>query len=480
MMSHPPCTISVEVNELTPDLLERFIEAGHLPHFKRLREQSLVYTTDAGAEDEWLNPWTQWVTVHSGLPAEEHQVLRLSQAPEVSAPAIWDLLSDAGSRVLVFGCMNPWSTTQLNGHLLPDPWSYRIRPTPDGEFDDYYRFVQQHVRQTTASRSSITARDAFRVLRYLARNRIDQGVVGRILLQLLSERFGNRRWQRAVLFDDLQAALFESLFRKNQPGFATLYLSSVDHYQHRFWRNLEPEKFQIRPTAREQRRYADAILSAYQGVDRILGRIMKMAPHANLLLMSGLSQQPFTTRDSSGGKRFYRVRSHQVFSDVLGIRGTFRYEPVMGDEFCLRFHDAQHARAAVDQLRSFTDQTGQPTFTVEPEGTLLICQARCREMVPRQAELEQRQTGRRVPFFDVFEGVENLKSGCHHPDGVLWIRLRKPLHRVFTQRVPLTCIAPTVLDLMDVSCPSYMCEGSLLSENAPEGAETLTCLASAV
>ncbi|MHC5730644.1 MAG: hypothetical protein ACYTXY_42365, partial [Nostoc sp.] len=59
--------ILLEFNELCPSLMERFIKEGKLPNFQRLYEQSEVYTTDAEEKPPFIEPWIQWVTVHSGL-----------------------------------------------------------------------------------------------------------------------------------------------------------------------------------------------------------------------------------------------------------------------------------------------------------------------------------------------------------------------------------------------------------------------------
>ena len=88
-----PSVIMLEFNELTPRLMGRFISEGQLPNFKCLHDESQVYTTDAECEGEELNPWVQWVTVHTGLPASEHGAKRLSDGHRVPFPSVWDLLS---------------------------------------------------------------------------------------------------------------------------------------------------------------------------------------------------------------------------------------------------------------------------------------------------------------------------------------------------------------------------------------------------
>ena len=70
--------VLLEFNELCPQLIEKFISEGQLPNFQKFRGESQVCTTTTHATSELLNPWVQWVTVHTGLTAEEHQVKTLS------------------------------------------------------------------------------------------------------------------------------------------------------------------------------------------------------------------------------------------------------------------------------------------------------------------------------------------------------------------------------------------------------------------
>ena len=98
--------ILLEFNELTPSLMTRFMNEGVIPNFKRLRDQLLVFTTDAQESVDNLEPWIQWVTVHTGLSAKEHGIRQLGQAEELKWKALTQLLSEAKRRVLIFGSMN--------------------------------------------------------------------------------------------------------------------------------------------------------------------------------------------------------------------------------------------------------------------------------------------------------------------------------------------------------------------------------------
>jgi hypothetical protein len=50
-------------------------------------------------------------------------------------------------------------------------------------------------------------------------------------------------------------------------------------------------------------------------------------------------------------------------------------------------------------------------------------------------------------FADLFYKIEGMKSGSHHPDGILWIRQPGVAHQVVARKISLREIAPTLLHL---------------------------------
>lgn len=140
--------ILLEFNELSPSSMDRFMDDGKLPNFQRLYSGPKVYTTDAEEDPPKLNPWIQWITVHSGLPFAEHGVFQLNDGHKLKQKCIWDLLSDAKLRVWVCGSMNVRHDLPLNGLILPDPWTTETAPYPD-ELLPFFRFVQRNVQEHT-------------------------------------------------------------------------------------------------------------------------------------------------------------------------------------------------------------------------------------------------------------------------------------------------------------------------------------------
>ncbi|MGH3370714.1 MAG: hypothetical protein ACRDPR_12005, partial [Nocardioidaceae bacterium] len=106
MVDQPKPVLSLEFNELSPTLMKRFIDTGRLPNFDRLRRESLTFITEAGEKGEQLDPWVQWVTVHTGATADEHGVGQLGEAARLQVPTVADIVSEGGRSVWLCGSMN--------------------------------------------------------------------------------------------------------------------------------------------------------------------------------------------------------------------------------------------------------------------------------------------------------------------------------------------------------------------------------------
>lgn len=447
--------ILLEFNELTPSLIERFSRQGLLPGFARFFEGSQVYTTDAEEQGPTLNPWIQWVTVHSGMSYGEHGVFHLGDGYKLDKKCVWDILSDHGLRVWVCGSMNVRYDTPLNGCILPDPWTTNAAPYPES-FRPYFKFVQRNVQEYTNDRVPLTALDYARFLSFMGTHGLSASTVSAIVSQLIAERRGKFRWRRAALLDRLQYDVFEWYYRRLKPHFSTFFLNSTAHLQHAYWRNMEPEPFVLKPSPDEQAEYESAILYGYQAMDRLLTRLMDLAGNrTTLVLCTGLSQQPCLIYEERGGKRFYRPRKFDKLLQFAGITAPHVCEPVMSEDFHVRFQSPAEATRGAELL-SGLKIGDRPALRVKQEGTGVFSGCAIHDQVADQAELRSDALNRSVRFFSLFYQPATVKSGMHHPDGVLWIRDPAGRHAVNAGKVSIRSIAPTILRMFDIEAPEYM------------------------
>ncbi|WP_448266976.1 hypothetical protein [Nostoc sp. DSM 114159] len=455
-MESDKSVILLEFNELCPSLIKRFIQEEKLPNFKRLYEESAVYTTDAEEQPPFLEPWIQWVTVHSGLPYSEHQVFLLDEGYKLKSKSLWDILSEAGLRVWVCGSMNANYNSPLNGYILPDFWSTKVTPNT-AELLPYFRFVQKQVQEHTNDSVPVSRADYLRFLTFMSNHGLSLQTIGAIVQQIIREKITAKwRWQRATIADKLQFDLFSWYYRKFRPHFSTFFINSTAHFQHMYWRNMEPNKFQVKPSATEQMEYEKAILFGYQEMDKLIANFLSLVDsNTTLMLSTALSQQPCLTYESSGGKRLYRPRKFENVLEFAGVNSKYVCSPVMAEEFYIRFENEQDATEAEQKLLAL--QVNQRLMMrLKRNGKDVFGGCGIFDQLSNDATLSIANSEKSIPFFQIFYQIEDIKSGMHHPDGFLWIRKPSCQHSIHEDKVSLLSIAPTILELLDIPKADFM------------------------
>lgn len=459
MMKLTPAVV-LEFNELTPALMQRFMAEGKLPNFSRLHDESLVFTTTAEERPPNLDPWIQWVTIHTGLNYRDHGVRRLNEGHSLSAPRVWDLVSDAGGRVWVCGSMSVGSRRPRDGALLPDPWTTAVVPHPSA-LEPYFSFIQRQVMDHTSSQNQFGGLAALRFLSFMVTHGLSASTAFALITQLAEERRKPTRWKRAALLDRIQFDVFSWYYRRIRPHLATLFLNSTAHFQHLYWREMDPDAFVAKPAEAHRRRYHDAIEYGYRQMDALVGRTLDMVdPSTTVVLATALSQQPCLMFEEHGGKFFYRPADVSRLTRFAGVDAPCTVSPVMAHQFHLYFKTSQEADVAAAGLARIRYSDRQ-ALSVELNGCGVFVGCRVYEPLPTDARLTIEGSNQSAAFFEVFYQVDGVKSGMHHPDGMLWIRTPDRRHANQAEHVPLDAVAPTLLDLVGVDRLPFMTQSLL-------------------
>jgi hypothetical protein len=452
--------VLLEFNELCPSLMTEFIEQGHLPNFKKLRDSSAIFTSEAKERAPYLEPWIQWINVHTGVPFSEHGVEHLGESEKVKQPALWDMISDAGMKVWVCGSMNVHCTSEVTGDILPDPWTAESYTRP-AELLTYNRFVRKQVQEHSNASAKFEKSDYLKFLMFMVKHGLSAYTIKTAVNQLRSERSNGKRWRRAFILDLLQFDVFENIYRKESPAFSTFFLNSTAHMQHVYWRNMQPEVFKIKPTEKEQEQYSNAILEGYIHMDKLVERMLKVVgPDATVIFATAISQQPYLRYEDKGGKHIYRPSDIAAFAAWAGVKNLKACNPVMAEQFWLEFHNHEEVEAAASILEKITVD-GQLAFPVIREETALFTGFGIRKQIGSNAVIHSPANNATTKFFDLIYAIEGMKSGMHHEDGLLWIRDPR-ISKSSNPRVAVESIAPTILDLLDVAIPAHLKDPSLL------------------
>ena len=450
----PRSVIVLELNELTPRLMDQFIAQGDLPNFERLKRESVVCLTDAEEPPETLEPWIQWVTVHTGKSYAEHKVFELTDGPNYKGDRIWDVLSDAGVPVWVCGSMNlVVRDSAINGFVLPDYWAEAAAPLPAGEFDDFHRFISTYVKEHVAESVSLTPMDHLKFAWFMLTHGLSIDTVASAARQLLTERKRSRKWARALILDQLQMDVFSHYWKKARPKFSTMFSNSTAHFQHFYWRSMEPEKFDVQPPEEERRVYEDAIRAGYINMDKLIGRTLKMAgPDTIVVFATALSQQPMLNWEETGGKLLNKTNDPAWLAAFAGVDAPFKVLPAMSGQYCLEFADDGAALAAADKLSRLTTEDGEMLLHARPTGEKVSIVCGIFRPIPGETKVRSPVSNETPRFDQTFHPV-GLRSGRHHPEGMLWVRTPDRRHEVIERKISLREIAPTMISLCGVEPP---------------------------
>src|SRR5262249_4810618 len=147
--------------------------------------------------------------------------------------------------------------------------------------------------------------------------------------------------------------------------------------------------------------------------------------------------------DEAGGRHYYRLRDRACLVKSLGLAEPFTYEPVMAEQFYLRFGSEEEMRRAeavlaryhVKDPAVFRDERTRLLNATPKEGALMV-QCRCTRQVPPDTRISAaNDPSVSIPFFDVFYQTDTTKSGRHHPAGMLWVRHPERRHQVHAEKV---------------------------------------------
>jgi len=150
-----------------------------------------------------------------------------------------------------------------------------------------------------------------------------------------------------------------------------------------------------------------------------------------------------------------RPRSFDTLIDFAGVTSRYRVSPVMSEQFRVYCEDESDAADAAKRLLALRVD-GRVALNVRQEGESVFVGCDTLWELPDDTMLTVADSDRQGPFFGMFYRITGLKSGMHHPHGMLWIRRPDKRHRIHEDRVPLTVIAPTILEMLGIPPPEFM------------------------
>ena len=443
--------LMMELNELCPPIIDRMMGQGELPNFKALHSRSDVHVT--WTDDADLEPWVQWVTLHTGKTQAVHGATQLDEGHRIELPRVWDMLAERGLTSLVFGSMNARAKSD-KVFLLPDPWSTRVAPS-DPRFHPFQEFISFNVTEHTNARARVRKKQTIDFIRFMLGHGLSLDTVMRAVRQLAEEKTqgGHLRWRRAIVLDLIMWDVFETEYRRRKPDFATFFSNSAAFLQHRYWRHMAPEAYDVKPSEADIAAFGGSIEESYRHIDRLIGRAMRLVtPLGRIVFATGLSQEANLRYEHQGGKFVYRPYDFEAFNAFIGGPEGATFEPVMTHQAWASFRTGADADRFEAGLKGLTANGAPVMWWWREDETRVFFWSKLISTVDDDMPLTS-ATGERRRFGEVFAAMGQVNNSQHNRNGCFWVERRAGLGRIHPEKLPLDQATQILLDLFPANGP---------------------------
>ena len=353
--------ILLGLNELNLEYLLSYIEKypGRLSNFENLLSKGFKETISEKEYDK-LEPWIQWVTVHSGLSYNEHGIFRLGDIvdrPDITQ--LYEILEENGISVGAVSPFNADNRLKKPKFFIPDPWT---KTSSSGSFlvRKLSSSVSNLVNSNAGNRAGLL--DLFWVgIGFLTFCRFS---AKRNLFKLILKR--NKPGVRAAILDILLLETFVHLHKKYSPDFSEVFFNGLAHIQHHY---LYSSK--VAQTVDDNPEWYcpkdwDPLFFILEIYNEIVGELAKSGEE--MLAVTALRQVPH-----SGTTYYWRIKNHAEFFNTIFPNLNITAIPRMSRDCLLNFRNEGESVIAEQVLqRAFCKQDDEKIFRVDNRGSSLF------------------------------------------------------------------------------------------------------------
>ena len=335
--------IVLEINELNFDLVKQYLVKHSLPGFKDLFNSFDVVETYAESSYVELEPWIQWVSVHTGKTYAEHNIFRLGDGANLDIPLVFEKIEKKGLKVGAISPMNARNNLLNPAYFIPDPWT---KTQSDGSVfsEKLSKMLVQTVNDNSQEKLSI--KSILTLIESTIRSFNPTGTTELINLILSSK---GKHWKKALVLDQLIHLVHLYLHKKYRPDVSFVFFNAGAHIQHHYFFNSPHIEKKNENTQENPSWYVspteDPILDMLISYDKILQKYIKMSKNNyKVIIATGLTQQPYDKV-----KYYYRLKNHVEFLKKIGIVPT-KVFPRMTRDFEITFENKEVASNAMEIL----------------------------------------------------------------------------------------------------------------------------------
>jgi hypothetical protein len=401
-------TILLGLNELNFDYIKFYISQGLLPNFKKLFDIQPPIETVSENEYKLLEPWVQWVTIHTGKTFEEHKVFRLGDI--VNNRELSQLFEELETEGLSIGAISPFNADNRlkdPAFFVPDPWT-KTEASGNWVVKALYQAVHQSVNDNAKSKLNF--------------NSIFSLCLGLLLYVPISRWFHymkivfnvKKPGAKPLILDSLLADVHLTLWKKNKPDFSNLFLNSGAHIQHHYLFNSGAYNGNIKNPEWYCPKGYDPLIHILSEYDKQIEKLLKLK-NVKIIVATGLHQQPHENLTF-----YWRLKEHVKFADMIGIKNFTEILPRMSRDFLVKLKNEKDAVNAEKLLNSFyASNDNIKIFEVDNRGTSLFVEMVYPNDISESDSIYSKESKFKLDNFKSYLAFVAIKNGEHNGIGYL-------------------------------------------------------------
>lgn len=396
--------IFIELNELNFDIVKKYSKKYNFKFFNKDFFLKLKITHSENKYEN-LEPWIQWVSVHTGKSAKDHGIKRLGDIKHENSDQIFEVIEDLGFDVGAISPMNAMNKMKNPSYFISDPWT-------NGGVDKYsfHNLLSRTLSRTinSNSKNKILFKDYFILILSIFKFARIKNYKQYILFFFLSLK---HKWYKAIFLDLLLNDIHIKLLKKFKTNFSTIFFNAGAHIQHHYFFNSEFVKNNLRnPTWYLKKNY-DPLKDIIFFYDDILFEYSKLNKY-KILIATGLSQIPYDRK-----KFYYRLKNHENFLNLCGIKFK-KVLPRMTRDFLVEFYDKNSCRIAEKKFHYINKINNKIIFIIDNRGYSLFITLAISTEVFKNYYLNLNRKYK-IKLIDHVSFVA-LKNGMHCEKGYFW------------------------------------------------------------
>ncbi|MBL7771485.1 MAG: hypothetical protein JNM95_01335 [Chitinophagaceae bacterium] len=414
-------SILLGLNEINFDYIISYNKQGKLPHFNKLFEQYGIQKTTSEGQYELLEPWIQWVTVHTGKTYEEHKIFRLGDIVDRNdLIQLWNIAEEKGLTVAAVSPFNARNDLKAPLFFVPDPWT-KTPSSGNPLLKRLSKAVSQAVNDNANERLEMSS--VMALIQGLV-TYVPAAKYGKYLNLIKDIR---KPGTKAVILDSLLADIFIKEWKKTQPDFSSLFLNTGAHIQHHYMFNSEVYDGSFKnPTWYCEEGY-DPLYKILAVYDDLLGVLM--ASNVRLFVCTGLHQQPHEKLTF-----YWRLKEHAQNLRDMGVENMKEVLPRMSRDVLIEFISEDQAQKAQQVLESYKVNQSEVVFQVDNRGRSLFVELVYPNDIKDNVSMHSSLTGKSLLLKPMVAFVA-IKNGEHNGEGYFVDTFQKPTSE---ETIPLT------------------------------------------